>query len=402
MTRSHDRRSFLKMTGAAGAASLLGGCAGFTRETANPSFLKVPATPVDGKAALLVSRRRELKRAAREAAHRVTDFAWLRPGDRVFVKLACNSHHPHPAVTCPDAVPAVVDLLRAHGAGAVLVGDQSGVEHVRLTRAGRVSSTSDLMAKNGLLRAVRRSGATLHNFDDHGWDGYRRAELDFASAWGDTLWLPKVLEEVDHVVNLCRLSTHAVAGYTCAVKNAVGWLRDDSRRVLHQRGGTFFEKIAEINHAPPLRDRLRLNLTVVDSVMLNIGPDFGGEHDLPGCLALASERLLDHDAVASALLSYFDRRDLSFYDIYAPYPGGSNFFNKAFVGMTWGEAAADAYEPIPTYPVARSLAHDTCLSHLGTLQRYRPRRVAVDAGGDALRRGLVEHLRRSQDGLLRV
>ena len=316
--------------------------------------------------------------------------------------MACNSHNVHPSVTCPDAVPAAVDLLRAHGAGAIYVGDQTGVEHVRLTAAGRVSSTSECMAKNGLLGAVRRSGATLFNFDDQGWDGYFRPELSFTNHWQEQLWLPRILEEVDHVVNLPRLSTHAVAGYTCAVKNAVGWLRDDSRGYLHQKGKTFFEKIAEINHAPPLADKLRLNITIVDSVLLNIGPDFGGEHDLPGCLALASTRLLDHDALASALLAYMDRRDLSFYDIYSPYPGGSNLFNKIFVGMTWGKKAAQGYEPLATHPLGRSLAQDACLSHLGTLQQYRPNRVAVRAGGDGLTRSMVAHLRRAQSGLFRV
>ena len=398
---THDRRQFLKLSGA-GAAVLLGGCAGFTRQAPNPRYLATPVSPADGQAALLIQRRREMAMAARRAAAQVTDFAWLRPGDKVFLKVACNSPHPHPAVTCPDAVPAVVQLLRDKGAGEVIVGDQSGVEHVRLTEGGRVSSTRALMDKTGLLAAIRRSGATLHNFDDQGWGGYFRPEMDFDHHWGDQLWLPNVLREVDHVVNLARLSTHAVAGYTCAVKSAVGWLRDDSRRLLHQKGGTFFEKIAEINHAPPLRDRLRLNLTVVDSVLLNIGPDFGGEHDLPGCLALASRRLLDHDAVASALLGYFDGRDLSFFDIYSAYPNGSNFFNKVFVGLTWGDEAAAAYEPIPTHPQSLSLAHDACLAHLGALQRYRPERVAVKASGDGLTRKMVAHLRAARGGLFRL
>ena len=400
-SKPHDRRHFLKL-GGAGAAVLLGGCAGFTRQTPSPRYLATPASPAAGQAALLVQGKRDMASAARRAAAQVTDFAWLRPGDKVFLKVACNSLSIHPAVTCPDAVPAAVDLLRAHGAGEVIVGDQSGVEHVRLTASGRVSSTTALMENNGLLAAIRRSGATLHNFDDQGWGGYFRPEMDFDNTWQDGLWLPNVLREVDHVVNLARLSTHAVAGYTCAVKNAVGWLRDDSRRLLHQKGGTFFEKIAEINHAPPLRHRLRLNLTLVDSVLLNIGPDFGGEHDLPGCLALASTRLLDHDAVASALLTYFDERDLSFYDIYSAYPGGSDFFNKIFVGLTWGDEAAAAYEPIPTHPQDLSLAHDICLAHLGALQRYRPKRVEVKASGDGLPRKMVRHLRRARGGLLQL
>jgi hypothetical protein len=45
------------------------------------------------------------------------DFSWLVPGDTVFVKLSCNSGNPHPAVTSPAAVRAMVAELYARGAG---------------------------------------------------------------------------------------------------------------------------------------------------------------------------------------------------------------------------------------------------------------------------------------------
>jgi len=70
------------------------------------------------------------------------------------------------------------------------------------------------------------------------------------------------------------------------VKNAVGWLRDDSRLLLHQKGARFYERLAEINHFRPLRDKLRFTLTLADRALLKIGPDFGGQYKFGGWLAL--------------------------------------------------------------------------------------------------------------------
>ena len=106
--------------------------------------------------------------------------------------------------------------------------------------------------------------------------------------------------------------------------------------------------------------------------------------------------------MASALLAHYDRRDFSFYDMYDAYPKGSPLFNKVFVGLTWGDDAAAGYEPLVTHPQGQSLAHDATLSHLGALQRYRPRRVRVRAGGDGLDRRMVAHLRTARDGLFRL
>ena len=278
------RRGFIQR-GAVGLGSLaasLAGCAGALRTSPNERYLKVPASGTDGQVVLGMHSSRQWRGVCEQAVSAISDLKWLSRGDSVFVKVACNSDQVHPAVTSPRAVEALVGLLKDRGAGTVYVGDQAGVEHVRLTRHSRTGATRELMKRNGLLGAVKRSGATLWCFDDHGWDGYFKAKLDFENQWEDGLWLPKIVQQVDHIIYLTRLGTHALAGYTCGIKNAVGWLRDDSRLLYHQRGETFFEKAAEINHAPELRKKLRFTLTLGDSALLDIGPDFGGEYDFDG------------------------------------------------------------------------------------------------------------------------
>ena len=203
------------------------------------------------------------------------------------------------------------------------------------------------------------------------------AEPDFDSKWEGGIWLPKIIEKVDHIIYLPKLGAHGVAGYTCGIKNAVGWLRDDSRLQLHQKGQTFFEKIAEINYFPSIRNKLRFTLTLVHSVLLNIGPEIGGKYDFDGCIVLASRRLIDHDYLASILLPWFDKHDVSFFDLYSPYPDHVNFWNRKLVKDIWGKEALKHYQPITAYSLSKNMEYDICISHLGWLEGYRPERIVV-------------------------
>ncbi len=399
----YTRRQTLSLLGQASLAAGLGaGCAGPLRQDPNPRYLALPPAARPGQVLLGMYRGYRHRQILEELLPQVSDLGWLSRGDAVLVKIACNSGNIHPAVTSPGAVAAVVGLLRDRGAGPVYVADQAGVEHVRLTAEGRVGSTRELMARNGLLQAAQAAGAEVVCFDDQGWEGYVRAEMWPGSRWGEGLWLPRMLQQVDHVINLPRLGAHALAGYTCGIKNGVGWLRDDSRRLLHQQGGAFYERLAEIWHAPLLRARLRLTLTLADAVLTNIGPDFGAEVFPPGCLAVAATDLVAHDHLAAALLPWFDRRDLSIYDIYSPYPSGVNLFNRHLVSSTWGAAALAGYEPLVPAPPGGALAHDPCASHLAVLQGSRPDRIAVRLGGGHVPAALREHLRGYGGGVFAV
>lgn len=378
-----SRRRFLQRGARLGAgAFLLGGCAGPVRRDPNAAFLELPLSADSGRVALGRYPQGAWRKACEETIAQVSDMSWLSKGDRVFLKLAANSPYEHPAVTAPQAVRAVTEFLLERGAGDVVVGDQAGVEHVRLTQSARESSTREALKESGLLAAIESCGARLHCFDDQGWDGYFQPEADFATAWNEAPFLPRILQEVDHVINLPRLGAHALAGYTCAVKIAVGWLRDDSRLELHQKAKTFFQKTAEISHFAPLRDKLRLSLTLGDQALLNIGPDMGSTVDLDGVVALASTSLVDHDLLASAVLLWLDRNDTSFYDLYAPYPEDADHWNRFLVETAWGEQALERYSPLRPYELEKGLAHDHCLSHLARLQGYRPQHVEVLCSGE--------------------
>jgi len=199
---------------------------------------------------------------------------------------------------------------------------------------------------------------------------------------------------------ITRLSAHALAGYTCGVKNAVGWLRDDSRRVLHQDAATFFEKTAEISHFEDLRDRLRLTLTLGDEALLNLGPDIGSVYEFGGILGLASTELVDHDFVASVMIQWLDGDDVSFWDVYSPYPDDADYWNQGLVKDVWGEKAMYTYTELRPYELRNELAFDKLLSHLATLQARRPVSIRIKRSGNQIDKAIMAALEASPEILM--
>lgn len=238
--------------------------------------------------------------ALRGAVKRL-DFSWLKPGDTVLIKVATNSQYKHPTTTSPNGVVAMVKELKARGAGRVIVADQAGVEHVRLTSMGRYGMTSDMWAMNG-MNAVTPD-AEAHFFDDQPFDtGYFSATLPDGNRWPRGMYIPSVIKEADHIIYMPRIGTHILAGVTVGHKSAIGWLRDDSRHDLHNDAQDFYEKYTEVNYTKEIRDRFRMIVTVSEAVLLKGGPDTGTNYALKPVMVTASSSMANHDAVACSVL----------------------------------------------------------------------------------------------------
>ena len=345
--------------------------------------------------------------AARSALQEM-DLSWLGAGDSVFVKLACNSGEVHPATTSPGAVRATVEALFAAGAGRVLVGDQAGVEHVRLaTGDQRFGSTRELMEENGLLDAIEESGAEPHFFDEATFDGgYFEGTAPADTYWTEPIFLPNIVKEVDHIVYLPRLSSHILAGYTHGHKNAMGWIRDDSRFHVHHKGEFFHEKYVDINYCTELASRHRLTLTVAESILLHAGPDKGTIVNLDPTVVVASPHLANHDAVSVAALLHFDGLNKSSGDG-TPYGQQASVMNYLFVnvvrGMTdipWGQGAM-GYTSYTPHKFQRGFKADRALRRAYDLGGGQPEAVPVLLHGeipeDELFAQLVEYSDRVLD-----
>lgn len=242
-----------------------------------------------------------LKLAVRAVAEATTDFSWLSKGDSVFIKPALNSGNPYPATTSPIAIGAMVELLREKGARRVIVGDMSGIEHVKLSPKTLTGSSRRLMEASGMARAVQAAGGEIHFFEEAGWDAFYE-DAPAGRYWKRALMMPNVLKEVEHIILMPRCSRHVLAGSTLGLKAVVGYWRTDTRLEYHQDASSLQEKTAEGNTVETLRKKQRLVLSAADKILTTFGPDEGDVFQPENGLVIASESVVAHDMVSLAWL----------------------------------------------------------------------------------------------------
>jgi uncharacterized protein (DUF362 family) len=114
--------------------------------------------------------------------------------------------------------------------------------------------------------------------------------------------MPKVIQEVDHIVLMPRCSRHLLLGSSLGLKNAVGYWRTDSRLEYHKIASTIQEKTADANTVKCLRDKQRLTLTAATQILTTLGPDDGFVAKPETGLVIASESVVAHDMVSLAWL----------------------------------------------------------------------------------------------------
>jgi uncharacterized protein (DUF362 family) len=341
------------------------------------------------------------------------DWSWLLPGDSVFIKVACNSGNRHPAVVSPNAVWAVVTELFARGAGQVIVGDQAGVSSVRSAAGNRhYGATRTLMQNNDLLAAIDAAGAEPYFFDEQDYDsGYFAATVDFPqSHWLNPPRVPEIIRQVDHLIYLPRLSSHLIAGYTHGHKNAIGWLRDDSRYELHYKADTFHEKYVEINYCREIRERLRFTLTLAEQLLLDSGPDSGTITPADPWLVIASQHLANHDALSVAALAYIDdRTPPSGAGLLSPYGANSDFYNHSFIlslplmsGIPWSNDVPGPYTHLKIHDYQRGIANDRSLQRAYQILGGIPQAIDVRLLGETPAPEFLEFLQGFNSGIFQI
>jgi uncharacterized protein (DUF362 family) len=244
-----------------------------------------------------------MDQAIRDATLAVDTLDWLQPGDTVFIKPVINSGKPYPSTTSPLAVASMVRLLKAKGAGRVVVGDMSGVGHLDQRPEGCKGTSSRNLAKSaGLLNPVLEAGAEWAFFEEAGWDSFYEEQPAPGSHWQRGIMLPNVLQEVDHIVSMPRCSRHALLGNTLGLKSVVGYMRYDSRLEYHHAAKSIQEKTAEANTVPSLLQKQRLVVTAADKVLATFGPDLGHVIAPQQGLVIASRSVVAHDLISLAWL----------------------------------------------------------------------------------------------------
>lgn len=246
----------------------------------------------------------DVEEAVIQAVEAATDFHWLEPGQTVFIKPVLNSGLPYPATTNPVAIAAMIRLLKHNGAGNVIVGDMSGVEHIRFSKDKTTGSTHQLMKDSGMLQAVEEAGGEPCFFEEGGWDSFYKDQTDTQGFWDNGLMMPAILNDVDHIVLMPRCSRHVLAGASLGLKAVVGYWRTDTRLQYHYHAESFHERTAEGNRTKTLLDKQRLVVSTGDKILATFGPNQGYIQTPSVGLVMASESLVAHDMVSLAWLLY--------------------------------------------------------------------------------------------------
>ena len=343
----------------------------------------------------------QVQSAIRDAAEAATDFSWLSRGDPVFIKPALNSGNPYPDTTSPIAIAAMIELLREKGAGRVIVGDMSGIEHVKLSKEGVSGSTRELMEASGMAAAVLMAGGELYAFEEGGWDGFYEELPVAGSHWTGGLMMPNILKEVEHIILMPRCARHVLAGTTLGLKAAVGYWRTDTRLEYHRDASSFQEKTVEGSTVDTLLKKQRLVVTAADKILATFGPDEGLVYQPEIGLVIASESVVAHDMISLAWLIE-NRRAMppalreSFRDSSRLL---ASFANRVVVGLLSDWKTALASETL-TKNALDSIWDDRVLNHAYQVFGGRPEialKVANDLVPDDLQKRLSEMSTPSDD-----
>ena len=240
--------------------------------------------------------------SVRFATEAATDFSWLFKGDAIFIKPVINSGNPYPATTSPSGLSAIIRILKEKGAGRIIVGDMSGIEHVKLSPDKMKGSSRSLALSCGIAQAVEAAGGELYFPEEAGWRAFYEEGPPGGSHWKASVMMPAILKEVDHIILMPRCGRHLLTGASLGLKAAVGYWRTDSRLEYHRDATTFQEKTAEANFLPILQDKQRLIITVADKVLATFGPDKGYVITPENGLVFASPSVVAHDMVSLAFL----------------------------------------------------------------------------------------------------
>lgn len=221
----------------------------------------------------------EVDRALREAVDAAGGLDWVKPGMKIAIKanLVTFMKPESAATTHPEALCALVRLLKARGA-EVVVGDSPG----GLYTAAYVNR---IYSVTGMHR-VEEVGATLnHNFGEVAVE-FPQAKI--AKTFTCTAWL----KEVDAIINFCKLKTHGMMCMSAAVKNLFGTIPGTMKPEYHFRYPNerdFADMLVDLN------EYFRPKLSIVDAVvgMEGNGPTAGVPRKIGALLASQNPHALD-------------------------------------------------------------------------------------------------------------
>ncbi len=210
----------------------------------------------------------------------------IRPDFKVVIKpnLLLAKSPDFPVTTHPLVIKAVVRWLREHGVTNIVLADSAGgpytAEHMKA-----IYRTCQLMQLEPDLKLNMDFSAQTVNCPD----GFVNHSFHLIT--------PVV--EADYVINICKLKTHAMTGYSGGIKNLFGTIPGLEKPQMHYR----WPELKDFsNMLLELAQTVAPQLTIVDAInaMEGNGPSGGTSHPLH--MILAARDLFTQDYFAAKLM----------------------------------------------------------------------------------------------------
>lgn len=216
--------------------------------------------------------------------------AFIKPGDRVFIKPNFNTSDPLPASSDIDFIRAVLREVESQDPAQLILGEAP-------TFFGNTKKY--FVDKNPYVLEKEFPNLKVLYLPKEKWI---KKKIDGAK-YIKKASFPKILDEVNKIIYLPCLKTHAWAQFTGALKLTVGLLKPIERVVMHS--SHLQEKIAELNLL------VKPDLVIMDGrkCFITEGPSEGKVRE-PGVI-LASENRVELDIEAIKVIRSFKGSSLA-------------------------------------------------------------------------------------------
>lgn len=212
--------------------------------------------------------------------------AFIKPGQKVLIKPnMLSGKAPDKAVTThPEIVKQVILLAKAAG-GDISVGDSPGL-----------GKPETVARKCGIMSVIEETDVHFAPFEDS-------VPVTLQAGTFHHLEVAREALAADVIINLPKLKTHQMMGYTGAVKNLFGLVVGMRKVRLHLQAGT--DKAFFALMLLELAERFKPALSIMDAVvgMEGDGPGSGDPVQLGAMLASPDPIALDTTATAMVSLA---------------------------------------------------------------------------------------------------
>jgi len=214
---------------------------------------------------------------------------YIKPGQKILIKPnLLSGKAPGKAVTTHPEIVRQVILLAQSAGGIVSVGDSPGI--------GKPESVA---RKCGVLEVIEETGARFAPFDES-------VPISLKAGTFHHLEVAKEALETDVIINLPKLKTHQMMGYTGAVKNLFGLVVGMRKARLHLQAGT--DKAFFALMLLELAERFKPALSIMDAVVAMEGNGPGNGDPVQVGALLASPDPIALDTVATRMVNLSEQR----------------------------------------------------------------------------------------------